>query len=184
MACFLCKQYGHWSRECPNAVCSYCGNMGHSINACELKNQYKPTVSAPQPEQISRTRTRKTSKTIDDILYENHITVSNTMKEDVDLYIKNNFTKNGMVDEYELAETLFSGDLLFNVGDTGHLMVIGYIISKYCDMSNKIIKTFLNDLKDDIDNDFKFHKILNKCGITSVMKNDKIHFRKLTGYSV
>lgn len=183
MACFICNQYGHWSRDCPSSVCTYCGMHGHTVNSCGLKDQYKPAISPPQPEQISRTRTRKSSKTLDDILYENHIVVSNTMKNDVDEYIKQHFLKRGMIDDCLVAETIFNDELIFNIADNGHMNVLGYILGKYCDVSNTIVKEFLRGVYTEV-NDCKFRNMMNRYGITPYSKNGLIHFRKLSGFTV
>ncbi len=184
MACFVCNQYGHWSRNCPNAKCSYCDLMGHSINACPLKEQFK-TQLVITSEPITRTRTKKTAATLDDILYNNHITVSNTMKDDIDNFIKYNYSHRGIVDEDRVAESVFNDEIVYNPADNGHLSVLGYIIAKYCDVSNDNVKNFLRKLSTEINNPTQFKYILNSRFSTSpVHIRGAMHFRKLSGYSV
>lgn len=186
MACFVCNQYGHWSRDCPESKCSYCGVMGHSINACSLNEQFKKKVTISN-EPISSTRTRKSSKTLEDILYENHIVIGQKMKEDVDSFIKTNYSHRGIIDDTLVAESIFGDEsqIVFNSADNGHLSVLGYIIGKYCDVSNDTIKSFLRNLEKEINNYDLFRYILNsKFSTGPLIKNGNIHFRKLTGYSV
>ena len=93
--------------------------------------------------------------------------------------------RNGIIDEYLVASTIFNGTVPYNSADNGHLSVLGYIIAKYCDVSNNIIKTFLQQLESEINNFDQFKYILNtKFATTPFIKNDTIHFRKLSGYIV
>lgn len=179
MACFICNQHGHWSRNCPMAVCTFCGENGHSHNVCVARSISKITI---EDVPISRTRTNKiSSKNLDDILFDNRIVIRQEMKNDVDTWVKNNFTKKGMIDTLDLIE--YVCNTVFNPHDQGHLQVIGYIIAKYCDVSDPDVKTFLRQLMTDINDINAFNKIINNFfGTGSFVRNNNIHFRKLTGF--
>ena len=158
--------------------------IGHCIDDCSFNEQFKKQATITE-KRISRTRTKKTCKNIEDILYENHITVSNSMKQDIDDYIKCNYSNRGVVDEYLVASSIFNGTIPYNSADNGHLSVLGYIIAKYCDVSHESIKSFLRKLQLEINNFDQFKYILNsKFSTSPFIKNDNVHFRKLSGYIV
>ena len=131
MACFICNVHGHWSRECPEATCKFCGDKGHTTNVCKIQNLVK-TSSNP-------------NKSLEDIFFENHITYSRTLKEDVDHYVKMKYSKRGMIDSYALCDDVFS-NIMINVFDKGHLKVMGYLVVKYCDVSHPYLKEFLRGM--------------------------------------
>lgn len=179
MACFICNQNGHWSRNCPMAVCKFCGESGHSHNVCVSRSISKITI---EDVPVSRTRNKKvSSKNIDDILFDNRIVIRSDMKTEVDTWVKNNFTKKGIIDTSDLIEIICN--TIFNYNDQGHLQVIGYIIAKYCDVSDSDMKNFLRNLMKNINDTHLFNKIINKFfGTESFTRNNNIHFRKRVGF--
>lgn len=184
MSCFLCNEYGHWARNCPSVsvTCKFCGDTGHSHNACELQKRMKPSIEVAD-EPISRTRTRKGFKTFDTILFENHLTNSKNMKKDIDDFVKATCSTKGFVDDSKLCDTIFGGQYVYNFTDEGHLRVLGYIISKYCEVSNPILKKFLRDMHAYLSL-YEYSTMLRRfLGIIIVTssKTDAINFRKHVG---
>lgn len=183
MACFLCNQRGHWSRNCPEAMCKFCGEKGHSHNACELQNKFKVPLDV-NCEPVSKTRTRRGCKTFDDILYENHITTTKTMKIDIDTFVKAKFSKNGIIDNYDLSDYIFE-NYTCNFGDTGHVRVFGYIIAKYCDVSIPSLKNFLRNMYTELSYSEFIEISKPYFGLTVVTSSKNptgpVNFRKLTG---
>lgn len=181
MACFICNEYDHWSRHCPSALCKFCGEKGHSHNACELQQKFKVSVKVPE-EPVSRKRYRRGHKSFDDILYENHITTTKTMKADIDAFVKAEFSCSGMIDDVKLCEYIFE-NYTCNFGDEGHIRVFGYIIAKYCDVSTPALKEFLRRMYRDL----TYTEFMNIArpyfGLTAVTssKSTAVNFRKLTG---
>lgn len=181
MACFVCKQNGHWARECPSRACDYCGKLGHTSNICVDMKRHKPDVPISETIPASRTRSRKVAcMSFQDILFDNHIAAKPNMKENIDLFIKSNFVTRGMVDEYVLANHVFANSII-SLGDQGHLAVIGYILSKYCDVTLDTIKNFLRSMICEMDDWDTSSSILHKWNITPVRKNGNIYFRKFVG---
>lgn len=178
MACFICNEKDHWAKNCPLSVCNFCGCKGHTAYACGAQALYKPSVYVI-------TKERQIAKSLEDILYENHLVVTKTYRADVDQYISKNFKKNGMVDSYDVAQSIFEdGACAYSVVDKGHLIVLGYIIGKYCDAYHPDVKDFLSKMCAEMDC-VEYRKILSHhFGITCYEKGGKLHFRKMTGYVV
>ena len=177
MACFMCNESGHWSRNCPKAVCRFCGMTGHSTTACTVMHSVKNTGPTIQEETMTRSRQRKViAKTFDEILFDHHVLPKPSMKADIVTYIKLKHTKQGMVDADALAEDVF-GDTTINPLDAGHQKVATYIIGKYCEVSNEHVKTFLRSASDAID----VRDITSKFNVIPMVKNGVLHFRKRTG---
>lgn len=177
MACFLCNQHGHWSRNCPLATCKFCGDKGHSHFACPSAGMCakKSEDIEEVTVRVSRTRNRKVSgKTLSDILFEHHVIPRPSMRADVDAFVKENFTKKGMVDEHALVKYVFE-ETGYNQQDFGHISVLGYIIQMYCAVNHEVIKEFLRQVNPDI---------RKKWHITAFTKNGTVHFRKFVGASV
>jgi hypothetical protein len=182
MACFICNVKGHWSRDCPMATCKFCGNKGHTAAACELQANYKKPTPNTVDEPVTRTRNRKVlTKSLGDILYDNHVTIQHSMRSDVDAFVKAKFTRNGMIDNHALSEHAFY-ETISTVSDPGHVSVLCYIIAKYCDVSNEHVKSFLRHMASDFNDFTKFHATLRSYGIAPVFKGENMHFRKMTGY--
>lgn len=175
MACFMCNESGHWSRNCPKAVCKFCGMNGHSANACTIMHTVKNTGPVIEEETMTRSRQRKVIvKTFDEILFDHHVVPKPSMKSDIDTYIKLKHTSRGMVDADALAEDVFHSANI-NPLDAGHQKVAAYIIGKYCDVSNEHLKTFLRSASEVLD-DVKI-----KFNVIPIQKNGALHFRKRTG---
>ena len=172
---------GHWSRDCPSRKCDYCGEHGHYASACGTLKKYKPDVPISETIPASRTRSRKVScMSFPEILYDNHIVCKPNMKENVDLFVKTNFTNRGMVDQYALADHVFSCNII-SPTDKGHLAVVGYIIGKYCDVTIDSVKYFLRMMISDLNDWNKSYSIMYKWNVTPVQKNGNVHFRKFVG---
>jgi hypothetical protein len=146
--------------------------LGHTSSACSLQRTYKNPTSDTFHKETSLTRTRTvkvSTKTLEDILYDNHLTIQPLMKHDIDVFVKTHFAKRGMVDEYALSEHI--GNTPINFVDDGHLKVLGYIVGKYCEVSHPCIKEVLRQV-DQIK--------LRSMGIIPVTKGDVVHFRKMS----
>lgn len=123
-------------------------------------------------------RTRQVfTKTFNDILYDNYRVAQSLMKADIDMYVKTNFTTNGMVDDVSLSRYVFDDNISPDLGDKGHQKVFGYIIAKYCEMSNPDVKAFLRQIAEAGKLD-----ILKSFGVTPVLRGNAYHFRKMTDY--
>jgi hypothetical protein len=191
MACFVCNQFGHWASACAERVCKFCGEKGHAAKACQLQQKFKALgvdddTSMYADVMITRTRSKKVvSKTLEDILFENHICVRPTMKADVDAFVRGGgFVKSGVVDEYAVCEYLHDR-VVINAGDEGHLKVIGYMVWKYGDASNVKLKEFLRRLACEIGDAERFVAVMRwMFGLSVINKNGQMHFRKLTGFNV
>jgi len=171
MACFICSKYGHWASKCPDATCKFCGEHGHSTSACAIKAKTQDTITHPE--------------TFEDILYANHMTPQPSMRTMVDVWVKKNFQKRCMVDEYALVDYIFNNSV-FSTSDMGHVSVVTYIIAKYCDLGpHPEIKEFLKGVQSDIfqNNLTTFKSFLHKHGMTIVSASNKTHYRKLSGFS-
>lgn len=182
MTCFICNTKGHWMTDCPQALCKFCGQRGHTISKCQLR----PSV-ALQTQEIYTSRTRRTNvstKTFDTILYENQIVSQPYMRKEIDTYISSNFSHKGLVDGDAVASFLGSDSCVYNACDAGHLDVIGHIICKYCDVSNRDIRVILKSWSSAFSKKIDYFHTLNRYGISAVHKNNTVHFRKMTGYSV
>ena len=178
MACFICQNHGHWSRNCPLATCKFCGEKGHSHAVCPSVGMIAKKATATEEEvcvRVSRTRSKKVSgKTLSDILFDHHVYPGNTMRDDVDAFVKENFTKRGMVDEHALVEHVFENTAV-SLDDYGHVSVFCYIIQMYCAVSHEAIKDFLRQVSPDT---------RKKWHISAFTKNGTVHFRKFVGASV
>jgi hypothetical protein len=185
MACFLCGKHGHWSRLCPDAVCRFCGEKGHTHNACELEAKVRPfTESVTQECRQEGRRSRKViAMTWEDILYTNHIVTKPNMKKMVDDWVKAKHSMRGMVDEVALIEECFAENVNINVFDAGHLAVVGYVVNKYCDMGNPTLKQFLITMNNKYEDQAEFRKLLRQHFGISVYETapSKRHFRKIVG---
>jgi hypothetical protein len=104
------------------------------------------------------------------------------MKSDVDAFVRNKFSHNGMVDDGELCEYVFE-NFDCNFSDEGHMRVFGYIIGKYCDVSNPSLKGFLRKMYREL----SYTNFMNIArpffGLTAITssKSNDVNFRKLTG---
>jgi len=187
MACFKCGKSGHWAKDCnrdSDTECAFCGKKGHETTSCLLQKTYKPQPSAPIPVPISKTRQKKACKSWEVILYENHLTVTQTYKVDVDDMVKTMFAKQGIVDDHALAEACFD-PIVCSFTDPGHLAILGYIVAKYCDTSNTILKKFLRAVALEYDDAAKFERVLkDHFRVAPYVRGGKIHFRKFTGFVV
>ena len=185
MACFNCNLSGHWAKECPSAVCTFCNAMGHTAAYCSLQKNYKnDMIVVDVPKRKSRTRlTMVSGKTLSDILYENHVAVQPSMRKDIDSYIKTHFYKCGYVDSLELSTAIFD-NIVCNFDDEGHMTVIGYILAKYCEVSHPSVKAFLRLVIAETTPE-RYKALFNrKFGVCAYMKGQSWHFRKLSGFCV
>lgn len=122
----------------------------------------------------SRTRSRQVfAKSFPEILYDNHNTIQSNMKNEVDMFVKTNFSKSGIIDDVALASYVFGG-LPTNLEEPGHQKVLAYLFAKYCDVTNPYVKDFLRQFANN-------QKLLRTFGVCSFQRGDAIHFRKLTG---
>lgn len=166
MACFFCGSEGHWVRSCPAKAIAKAG--------CT------PAIVC---EPISSTRTRKTTlKTLEDLLYDNHVCVQVTWMDDVKAFVKRNFKNDGCA----LAEHLFENMYLVNPNDLGHLKIIGYMVAVYCDAGDPSIKGGMRLLKTCFNTRGEFTQVCKKFfGLIPVVnqKTGSMSFRKFTGLS-
>lgn len=162
-------------------MCDYCGEKDHTLPKCAMMEKLKPNVAISQVTPISRTRTRRVcSMSFAEILYDNHIVSKSNMKENVDLFVKTHFHVCGIVDQYALADHIFSSHPI-NPMDRGHLAVVGYIIARYCDVTIDSVKKFLRELCEYNDDRFVTRSLLSKWNISVFHKNGDTHFRKFVG---
>ena len=176
-SCFICKESGHWSRNCPQAVCKYCGELGHTVSVCELEQRYKPDVDATVNVPVSRTRTRAVSAlSFEEILYDNHICAKSSMKKNVDAFIKAHYMKRGMVDHMAMVDAIIAHNDAICMSDAGHMTVMAYIINKYADVSYEPVKAFLSRVQDS----GEFMRLAN---VVPVRGKHGVHFRKKVGLS-
>lgn len=167
MACYTCNQYGHWSSKCPQAACKFCGQKGHTAFSCPIQKECKPKIK---------------TDTLEDIMFSNHIVPTCDMKQNVDAFVKKHFSYQGMVDYDKLADYVFGpeGMYTYSVDDDGHIAVLGYMINKYCEVSNYNVKNFLRSLRNKFPEDAEQFRIFLKTKLGVIPTGN--HFRKYTGY--
>lgn len=126
-----------------------------------------------------RKRKVRTAKSLSDIFQENQIMVTREMKDDIDIYVKENFSLSpGIIDENELANKVFTS-VYYDLHDEGHLRVLGFIINKYCIVSNKYIKKTLLKIRQNYTSEEEYRKILRLyLGVILFKRSGKIFFRK------
>lgn len=141
--------------------CSYCGLRDHIDSTCSIKLKAKASCG-PQliEERVTRTRSRvKSTLTLEEIMFMNHMVPAPTYKKDVDAYIKATYGHKGMVDDYAV------GSLFDNVAscytDEGHMAVLGYIVAKYCETSHPSVKAFFDRMYNEMGNPRRFRDVLS-----------------------
>lgn len=148
--CFRCHQPGHWAASCPERTCDFCSHKGHTVDCCKMKDALHVPVPETR-ERVTRTRSRATPLSLADIMFNCHLenAFSREMEEQV-VALAKSVCKRG-IDEHALAEyVLVHQRNSFSVLDPGHMAVLGFIIKKYLSADNPFLKSFLNEIKDEV----------------------------------
>jgi hypothetical protein len=168
-------------------ACYFCGCNGHWVRACPIQAKVKAGCKPAVTEvPATRSRSRKTTqRSLEDLLFDNHVVVKDTWVDDTKAFVKHLFYKHGMVDGAALAEHLMRHVHLINPNDRGHLKVIGYMVAMYCEAGDTNLKTALRMLQSTFTTIKEFMRVIKVYfGLVPMTGSRGVfNFRKYAGYS-